>query len=72
MNSVYNYATGLGPLAYRLDKNDLKRMLPPARKSVSVRRSQSQLSDRTRPPWQECVKVGMNQGPPASPNPKLD
>ena len=41
MNSVYDYATGLGPLAsnsleggHRLDKKDLKRMLPPARKSV--------------------------------------
>jgi hypothetical protein len=41
MNSVYDYATGLGPLAsssleggHRLDKKDLKRMIPPARKSV--------------------------------------
>jgi hypothetical protein len=41
MNSVYDYATGLGPLAsnsleggHRLEKEDLKRMLPPARKSV--------------------------------------
>jgi hypothetical protein len=41
MNSVYDYATGRGPLAsnsleggHRLEKEDLKRMLPPARKSV--------------------------------------
>lgn len=41
MNNVYDYATGLGPLAsnsleggHRLDKKDLKRLLPPARKSV--------------------------------------
>jgi hypothetical protein len=41
MTSVYDYATGLGPLAsnslvggHRLDKKDLKRMIPPARKSV--------------------------------------
>lgn len=41
MNNVYDYATGLGPLAsnsleggHRLDKKDLKRLLPPKRKSV--------------------------------------
>lgn len=41
MNGVYDYATGLGPLAsnsleggHRLDKKDLKRMIPPGRKSV--------------------------------------
>jgi hypothetical protein len=41
MNSVYDYATGLRPLAsnsleggHRLHKKDLKRMIPPARKSV--------------------------------------
>ena len=41
MNSVYDYATGLGPSAsnsleggHRLDKKDLKRMIPPARESV--------------------------------------
>ena len=41
MNGVYDYATGLGPLAsnsleggHRLDKKDLKRLLPPGRKSV--------------------------------------
>jgi hypothetical protein len=41
MNNVYDYATGLGPLAsnsleggHRLDKQDLKRLLPPKRKSV--------------------------------------
>jgi hypothetical protein len=40
MNSVYDYATGLGPRAtnslergHRLDKKDIKRMIP-ARKSV--------------------------------------
>jgi hypothetical protein len=41
MNSVYDYATGLGPSAsnsleggHHLDKKDLKRMTPPARESV--------------------------------------
>jgi hypothetical protein len=41
MNSVYDYATGLGHLAtnsleggHRLDKKDLKRMITPSRKSV--------------------------------------
>jgi hypothetical protein len=41
MNSVYDYATGLGPLAsnsldggHRLNKKDLKRMLPLARNSM--------------------------------------
>ena len=41
MNQTYDYATGLGPLAsnsleggHRLNKKDLKRMIPPARKSV--------------------------------------
>lgn len=41
MNSTYDYAVGLGPLAsnslkggHRLDKKDIKRMLPPTRKSV--------------------------------------
>ena len=41
MNSVYDYATGLGPLAsnsleggHRLSTRDLKRMVPPSRKSV--------------------------------------
>ena len=40
MNSTYDYAVGLGPLAsnslkggHRLDKKDIKRMLPPKRKS---------------------------------------
>ena len=41
MNQTYDYATGMGPLAsnslvggHRLNKRDLKRMIPPARKSV--------------------------------------
>jgi hypothetical protein len=41
MNQTYDYASGLGPLAsnslkggYRLDKNDLKKLIPPSRKSV--------------------------------------
>ena len=41
MNQTYDYATGLGPLAsnsleggHRLDKRDLKRLIPPVRKSV--------------------------------------
>lgn len=41
MNQTYDYAAGLGPLAsnsleggHRLNKKDLKRMIPPARKSV--------------------------------------
>jgi hypothetical protein len=41
MNNTYDYATGLGPLAsnsleggHRLDKDDLKRLLPPGKKDV--------------------------------------